>query len=83
MEVTHMPRAVKKTISLPFDLAKEVEEMAREERKTVSAVIQDVLRIAREERLKKGLRHIQGYWSSKAREKGVITDKDLERYLKI
>ena len=78
-----MHRAVKKTISLPFDLAKEVEEMAREERKTVSAVIQDALRIAREEKLKRGLRQIQGYWSSRAKEKGVITDNDLERYLKI
>jgi len=77
-----MPKAVKKTISLPFDLAKEVEEIAREERKTVSAVIQDVLRIAREERLKRGFRHIQGYWSSKAREKGIITEKDLQHYLK-
>jgi len=77
-----MLRAVKKTISLPSDLAKEVEEMAREEHKTVSAVIQDVLRIAREERLKRGLRHIQGYWSSKAKEKGVITENDLEHYLK-
>jgi metal-responsive CopG/Arc/MetJ family transcriptional regulator len=83
MEVTYMHRSVKKTISLPFELAKEVEEMAREEHKTVSAVIQDVLRIAKEERLKKGLRHIQGYWSSMAREKGVITENDLERYLKI
>lgn len=77
-----MHRAVKKTISLPFDLAKEVEEIARDERKTVSAVIQDVLRIARDERLKNGLRHIQGYWSSKARQKGIITENDLERYLK-
>ncbi len=77
-----MLRAVKKTISLPFDLAKDVEEMAREEHKTVSAVIQDVLRIAREERLKRGFHHIQGYWSSKAKEKGIITENDLERYLK-
>ena len=39
-----MARAVKKTISLPFELAKEVEEIARDERKTLSAVIQDALR---------------------------------------
>lgn len=76
-----MPKAVKKAISLPFDLATEVEEIAREEHKTVSAVIQDVLRIAREQKLKRGFRHIQGYWSSKAREKGIITEKDLQRYL--
>jgi len=34
-----MATAVKKTISLPPDLAREVEEMAREEGKPVSAVI--------------------------------------------
>ena len=74
--------AVKKTISLPPDLAREVEEIAREERKSVSAVIQDALRIARKERLKGEFYEIQNYWSRKAKEKGVLTEKDLERYLK-
>ena len=74
--------AVKKTISLPPELAKEVEEIAREERKPISAVIQDALRIARRERLKKEFYQIQNYWSRKAKEKGVLTEKDLERYLK-
>jgi metal-responsive CopG/Arc/MetJ family transcriptional regulator len=77
-----MATAVKKTISLPPDLAKEVEEMAREEGKPVSAVIQDVLRRARRERLKRDFYQVQGYWSRKAKEKGVLTEKDLERYLK-
>jgi Arc/MetJ-type ribon-helix-helix transcriptional regulator len=53
-EVNRMATAVKRTISLPSDLAKEVEEMAREEGKPVSAVIQDALRLAKRERLKKG-----------------------------
>ena len=48
-----MATAVKKTISLPPELAKEAEETAREEGKTLSAVIQDALRLARKERLKK------------------------------
>ena len=74
--------AVKKTISLPPELAREVEEIAREEKKPVSAVIQDALRIARRERLKGEFYRIQNYWSRKAKEKGVITGKDLERYLK-
>jgi len=77
-----MATAVKKTISLPPDLAKEIEEIAREERKPLSAVIQDALRLARKERLKKDLYQIQGYWSRKAKEKGIFTEKDLERYLK-
>jgi len=74
--------AVKKTISLPPELAKEAEEQAREEGKTLSAVIQDALRLARRGRLKKKLYQIQEYWSRKAKEKGVLTEKDLERYLR-
>jgi metal-responsive CopG/Arc/MetJ family transcriptional regulator len=74
--------AVKKRISLPADLAREVEEIVREEKKPVSAVIQDALRAARKERLKGEFHQIRNYWSRKAKEKEVLTEKDLERYLK-
>lgn len=77
-----MGTAVKKTISLPPDLANEAETIAREEGKTLSSVIQDALRLARQERLKKEFRDIQGYWSKKAKERGILTEKDLERYLR-
>jgi metal-responsive CopG/Arc/MetJ family transcriptional regulator len=77
-----MKSAVKKTISLPSGLAKEVEEMAREEGKPVSAVIQDALRLAKRERLKINFYQAQNYWSRKAKEKGIFTERDLERYLK-
>jgi metal-responsive CopG/Arc/MetJ family transcriptional regulator len=81
-EVNRMATAVKKTISLPPDLAREVEEMAREEGIAVSAVIQKALRLAKKERLKGEFYQIQNYWSRKAKEKGIITERDLERYLK-
>ena len=77
-----MAIAVKKTISLPADLASEVEKMAREEGKPVSAVIQDALRLAKRARLKSEFYQAQNYWSRKAKEKGIITERDLERYLK-
>ncbi len=77
-----MATAVKKTISLPPDLAREVEETAREQGKPVSAVIQDALRLARKERLKSEFYQIQDFWSRKAKEKGIISERDLERYLK-
>jgi metal-responsive CopG/Arc/MetJ family transcriptional regulator len=77
-----MATAVKKTISLPPELAKEAEEMAAEEGKTLSGIIQDALRTARKERLGKELKEIQGYWSKKAKEKGILTEKDLHKYLK-
>lgn len=77
-----MGTAVKKTISLPPDLAEEAEMIAEEEGKTLSAVIQDALRSTRRERLRKEFYQLQGYWSSKAKEKGILTEKDLEKYLK-
>jgi metal-responsive CopG/Arc/MetJ family transcriptional regulator len=77
-----MGNVVKKTISLPAPLARDVEALARAEGKSLSAVIQDALRQARIERRVQGLRGIQGYWSRKARDKGILTERDLERYLK-
>lgn len=77
-----MATAVKKTISLPPDLADEAETLAREEGKTLSAVIQDALRLARQERLKGEFRDMQGYWSKQAKDKGILTEKDLKRYLR-
>ena len=77
-----MAIAVKKTISLPPDLAKEVETTASEEGRTVSSVIQDALRATRKIKLEKEFYQIQDYWSRKAKEKGILTEKDLEKYLK-
>jgi hypothetical protein len=76
-----MASAVKKTISLPAGLARETEALARAEGKTLSAVVQDALRRAHIERQLQGLRGLQGYWSRKARDQGILTEKDLERYL--
>ena len=76
-----MATAVKKTISLPADLAREAEEMARAEGKTLSAFVQDALRVARRVRLGGELRELQGFWSRTARERGLLSDEDLDRYL--
>ena len=77
-----MNTAVKKTISLPPDLARDAESLARAEGKTLSGVIQDALRQARIERRLQEFRGIQGYWSRKARDKGILTEQDLERILR-
>ena len=76
-----MATAVKKTISLPADLAQEAEEMARAEGKTLSAFVQDALRTSRRVRQRRELRELQGFWSRTARERGLLTEEDLERYL--
>jgi len=77
-----MTTAVKKTISLPPELAREAESIAREEGKTLSAVIQDALRSVRRERLRKELSSLQGHWTKKAREQGLLTEADLERRIR-
>jgi metal-responsive CopG/Arc/MetJ family transcriptional regulator len=76
-----MGNVVKKTISLPAALAREAEALARAEGKSLSAVVQDALRHARIERRLQELRGVQGFWSRKARDKGILTERDLERYL--
>ena len=73
--------AAKKTISLPADLAREAEALAEAEGKTLSGVIQDALRQARTARRGEDFSSIQEYWSRKARDKGLLTEENLERYL--
>lgn len=77
-----MPGAVKKTISLPKELAKQVEERARAEGKTLSAVVQEALREAQARRAWTEFKSVQGFWATKAKEKGVLTERDLERLLR-
>jgi len=74
-------RAVKKTISLPAELARELEEQARLERKTFSGVVHEALWKARRRRIRKQFRELQSYWSRVAKERGILSERDLERYL--
>ena len=76
-----MGTAVKKTISLPVDLALDAAAFARAEGKTLSAVVRDALRQARLKRRLQEMRGIQGYWRRKVRDKGILTERGLERYL--
>ncbi len=77
-----MSTVVRKTISLPPDLAQAAEEMARAEGKTLSAVVQDALRQARERRLNDEFKSLQDYWSKAAKARGILSEEDLDRYLR-
>jgi predicted transcriptional regulator len=77
-----MASEVKKTIFLPAELARDAEALAKAEGKTLSAVIQDALRQTRIERRLQELRGMQGYWSRKARDRGILTERDLRRHLR-
>lgn len=73
--------AVKRTISLPEDLARETDEIARAEGKSFSAVVQEALRLARARRARAELHELQTFWSRRAREAGIVSEDDLDRYL--
>lgn len=75
-------KAVKKAISLPADLAAEIEAIARDENRSLSAVVQDALRAFTRSRLRGEFRELQGYWSNRARAAGVLSERDLERFLR-
>jgi hypothetical protein len=79
---TNVSRAVKKAISLPADLAAEVEAIARDENKSLSAVVQDALRALKRSRLRGEFRELQGYWSKRAQAAGILSERDLERLLR-
>ena len=76
-----MGAAVKKTITLPSALAREAEKVAQAEGKTLSAVVADALRLARRTRLEQELTGLQGYWSRRAKERGILTEEDLASYV--
>ena len=67
-----MATAVKKTISLPFELARDAENLASEEGKTLSAVVQDALRLVKKTRLKTEFVQMQNYWSKRQRKRGFL-----------
>lgn len=73
---------VRKTILLPADLARDAEAMALAKGETLSTVIEDALRRVCIERKRHELRVMQDYWSSKARDKGLLAEADLEGYLR-
>ncbi|MDH5255176.1 MAG: hypothetical protein OEW72_04595 [Gammaproteobacteria bacterium] len=81
MARTTSTRYIKKAISLPQDLARFAATTAREEGKTVSAVVQDAVRAYRLTRLRGEYQNLQSFWSQRAREKGILSERDLERYL--
>jgi hypothetical protein len=74
-------RSIKKAISLPVDLAEFIDTAAREDGKSASAVVQDAMRAYRLSRLRGEYRQVQTFWSDRAREKGILTEKQLAQCL--
>ena len=76
-----MATAAKRQLALPAALSKELDQLARREGKSALAVLQDLVSENKHNRLGQGYRAIQGYWSKKAKAKGILTARDLQRYL--
>ena len=76
-----MATAAKRQLALPAALSKELDQLARREGKSTVAVLQDLVSESKHKRLEQEFRAIQGYWSKKAKAKGVLTSRDLLRYL--
>ena len=73
-----MSQAVKKTIYLPPALAKETEEIARKEGKTLSAIVQEALRAFIKAKTRDEFSSLQGYWSRKAKDKDMSALREFE-----
>lgn len=76
-----MATAAKRQLALPAAFSKELDELARREGKSTVAVLRDLVSENKHNRLEQEFRAIKGYWSKKAKAKGVLTSRDLLRYL--
>jgi hypothetical protein len=76
-----MATAAKRQLAIPAALSRELDQLARREGKSALAVLQDLVSENKHNRLQQEFRAIQGYWSKKAKTEGILTARDLQRYL--
>ena len=72
-------RRVAVTISLPPEIAKDYERMADQEAKNKSQLFRDMFLLYREKTLEREFFDLQRYGAKMASEKGILTEKDVER----
>ncbi len=72
-------RRVVVSISLPPEIAKEYEKIADQEAKNKSQLFRDMFLLYREKTLEREFFDLQQYGAKMAREKGILTEKDVER----
>ena len=76
-----MATVARRQLTLPVALSKELDQLARRNGKSTVAVLQDLVSENKHNRLEQEFRATQGYWSKKAKDKGILTARDLQRYL--
>jgi hypothetical protein len=72
-------RRVAVTISLPPEIARDYQKMADREAKNKSQLFRDMFSLYREKILEREFFDLQRYGSKMARERGILTEKDVER----
>ena len=76
-----MTMAAKRHLALPVTLSRDLDRLARRKGKSRVAGLQDLVTESKQDRLAQEFKNIQGYWGKKAKAKGILTTRDLKRYL--
>ena len=71
-------KRVPMTVSLPPDLARKFDKLAKIEEKNKSQLFRDMFRAYEQRRLEREFFELQRYGARKARKKGILTEKDVE-----
>ena len=66
------------TVSLPPEMARKFEKLAKEQSKNKSQLFREMIQSYQKSRLEEEFFEIQRYGARRAREKGVLTEKDVE-----
>lgn len=69
------------SFSLPPELAKEIESIARKQCLTKSQLLREMLLVYRLQLQERKFEELQRYGRKKAREAGIITEEDIERII--
>ena len=67
------------TISIPPRLAEDYDRLARSTAKNRSQLFRDMFELYRQRREEEALQSLQRYGRRKARERGILTERDVER----
>jgi metal-responsive CopG/Arc/MetJ family transcriptional regulator len=77
-EIGMKGKRVTVTVSLPSDLLRKFDRMAKNESKSRSQLFRDMLRAYESARLEEEFRELQQYGARKAGDEGVVTEADVE-----
>ena len=72
------PKRVPLTVSLPPELAREFDKLAKDETKNKSQLFREMFRTYQQRRVEQEFFELQRYGARQARKKGILTEVDVE-----